>query len=214
MIVGLLFLGLAFFAVGQAGANRNGTQSGADAAALAAAQESRDDLEELLFENILDPDFLRDFFGGGAQWLDGGSCGDAAGLAAANDTTLLDCGPTGDGRWGRVVRVEAGRPVGDTLIPGTENDRATARATAVVESRCDFEPAEDEPDPTPTPTPTPSGEPEEPGEPGEPGEPTEPAEPPVPGLLRCDDRDFEIDPARPDLFPRMSDLFTVRLDRD
>ncbi|WP_194292244.1 pilus assembly protein TadG-related protein [Streptomyces jumonjinensis] len=37
MVAGLLFLALAFFAVGQAGASRNGTQSGADAAALAAA---------------------------------------------------------------------------------------------------------------------------------------------------------------------------------
>jgi len=42
VIAGLLFLAFAFFAVAQAGTVRNGGQSAADAAALAAAQDDRD----------------------------------------------------------------------------------------------------------------------------------------------------------------------------
>lgn len=131
MVVGLLALALAFFAVGQAGAQRNGTQSGADAAALAAAQESRDGLEDLLAENILDPVFLRDFFDGGAQEQSAPGCaaaGHAAAesLAAANGTALRDCLAPTEGRWGAYVRVESRRAMGDTLLPGVDGDRATA----------------------------------------------------------------------------------------
>ncbi|MFE7120718.1 pilus assembly protein TadG-related protein, partial [Streptomyces sp. NPDC057654] len=43
-VVGILFLALAFFAVGQAGAKKNGAQTAADASALAAAQDYRDQL--------------------------------------------------------------------------------------------------------------------------------------------------------------------------
>ena len=44
VVGGLLFLAFAYFAVGQAAVNRNGAQTAADAAALAAAQEARDQL--------------------------------------------------------------------------------------------------------------------------------------------------------------------------
>lgn len=44
MVAGLLFLAFAFFAVGKASVTRNGAQGAADAAALAAAQQARDEI--------------------------------------------------------------------------------------------------------------------------------------------------------------------------
>lgn len=55
MVAGLLFLAFAYFAVGQAAVNRNGAQTAADAAALAAAQETRDGLADLWVADVLDP---------------------------------------------------------------------------------------------------------------------------------------------------------------
>ena len=46
VVGGLLCLALAYFAVGQAAVNRNGAQSAADAAALAAALNTRDELAD------------------------------------------------------------------------------------------------------------------------------------------------------------------------
>ncbi|MGW1974923.1 pilus assembly protein TadG-related protein [Streptomyces sp. NPDC001889] len=213
MVAGLLFLALAFFAVGQAGATRNGAQSGADAAALAAAQESRDSLGEELTEGMFDPDFLRDFLGGGAEESSGSGCAEAARLAQANGTTLLGdgCAPLDDGRWGYAVTVESA-PLGDTVLPGTEDDRAEATATAVVESRCTFTPSEEPPSSPPP------GEGDGPGEEngGQEGEPSVPPEeePVSPGTLSCDGESLTIDPEQPDRLPDMSDLFTVRLDGD
>ncbi len=51
-IGGLLFLALAFFAVGQAAATRNGAQTAADAAALAAGQKYRDDLRKGFLDEL------------------------------------------------------------------------------------------------------------------------------------------------------------------
>ncbi|MFF8956609.1 pilus assembly protein TadG-related protein [Streptomyces sp. NPDC014894] len=220
MVVGLLFLALAFFAVGQAGATRNGAQSGADAAALAAAQESRDSLGEELEAGILDPDFLRDFLGGGARDAAGPGCAEADRLAGVNGALVTGCTVLADARWGYAVTVESREPVGDTVLPGTENDYATASATAVVEPRCTFEQAPEEPLPGDGGD---GGEGEESG--GQEGEPepgptesepapTEPEEPVSPGTLHCDGESIDIDPQQPDRLPDMSDLFTVRLDGD
>ncbi|MFI5657165.1 pilus assembly protein TadG-related protein [Streptomyces sp. NPDC051684] len=135
----LLFAAFAFFAFAQAASARNGAQSAADGAALAAAQSERDELMLGLGDalNGGDDDWL--------DWLDGmafkgnGAGAAAARLAAANDAQVVG-GPSErdvDGYPGYWVEVEALDAVGDTIIPGTENQRAKAHATAVVKPRCD-----------------------------------------------------------------------------
>ncbi|MFC8918284.1 pilus assembly protein TadG-related protein [Streptomyces sp. NPDC057116] len=135
VVASLLFLALAFFAVGQAGATRNGAQSAADAAALAAAREQRDsfdltidDLGDLL-DGVLVPD------------LNG--CGASHQYAGQNGANVVGCDPLSDGRWGSTVRVESQKPVGDTILPGTEGMTAEATATAVVVPRCSFDAADE-----------------------------------------------------------------------
>ncbi|MFF2521753.1 pilus assembly protein TadG-related protein [Streptomyces liangshanensis] len=200
MVAGLLFLALAFFAVGQAGATRNGAQSAADAAALAAAQESRDLFKEDLIRDLLTPGFLEDVF-------NGNPVGSAAGCAAAgyfagqNGSDIGSCAPLGDGRWGFTVAVVTQESMGNSILPGTETKHAEARATAIVEPRCSFEISEDQENP--------------PAEPGEPGEGDDPADdqPTSPGDLHCEGTILHVDPD-PDLLPDMADLFTVRLAQD
>ncbi|MFJ3101473.1 pilus assembly protein TadG-related protein [Streptomyces sp. NPDC086835] len=189
-VVGLLFLVLVYLAFGQADVTRNGTQTAADAAALAAAQDSRDRLEltDLLddLEAILDGEVP-------AGTPDG--CARAADFAGRNEAVADGCTPLNDGRWGFTVNVESQESMGDSIIEGTANKHATARATAVVEPRCTFTP----------------GEPATP-EPGEGEEEDEPK--PSPGKLLCDSDEWVIDPEEPDLLPDMADLFTVRLAED
>ncbi|MEV6383181.1 pilus assembly protein TadG-related protein [Streptomyces sp. NPDC051773] len=138
----LLFAGLAFFAFAQAASARNGAQSAADAAALAAAQEAR---EELMLDlgDAIDA--------GNGDWLDwldlsmGGLPADevdaaAAELAAQNNSTLDgSVQPTEvNGAPGFQVDVVTDYTVGDSIIPGTENMTAKARAVAVIQPRCDL----------------------------------------------------------------------------
>lgn len=205
-MAGLLFLAFAYFAVGQAAATRNGAQTAADAAALAAAQDARDQLRDGWLGVILDPAQWGDFLSGGA-YDEYAACGRAASFAAKNDAELSGerCVSLLMGEQGFRVEVRTLDAVGDSIIPGTENQHATARATAVLEPRCTFEapeptqepeppePPEPEPDPDPTPDPEPT--------------PTEPA--PILGLT-CDGVPWEIDPDEPEL-PSAADLFTVRL---
>ncbi len=62
----MLFLALVFFAFGgEAGVQRNGAQSAADASALAAAKESRSLLEAELKTHLADPDYFASVFNGG-----------------------------------------------------------------------------------------------------------------------------------------------------
>lgn len=199
MVAGLLFLALAFFAVGQAGATRNGAQSGADAAALAAAMESRD---RVLGDGELDLDFLGDLLDGDVIGDPGGGCAAAGQFAGENETTVTGCDFLGPGRWGFRVTVDS-QPLGETILPGTADRRAQAKATAVVEPLCTFEPSENEPSPGDG-----GNEPEEPG--------PSPSEEPEPlGTLHCPDGgDIDIDPEDPDPLPDLSELFTVRLVED
>ncbi|MFD6958953.1 pilus assembly protein TadG-related protein [Streptomyces venezuelae] len=139
----LLFVALAFFAFAQAASARNGAQSAADAAALAAAQESRDELAEGLGLSI----------GEGDDWLDwltgdlltgAGAQAAADALAADNDSQVNDFGPTEvNGFPGYRVSVETNYTVGDSVIPGTESQHAKADATAVIKPRCDVDPSSD-----------------------------------------------------------------------
>ncbi|MFH8766132.1 pilus assembly protein TadG-related protein [Streptomyces althioticus] len=185
VVGGLLFLAFAYFAVGQAAANRNGAQTAADAAALAAAQERRDQLAGAWVENLLDPEKWQDIFDGLAEGLTP-PCWRAEQLAASNDATVLSC--DADGLLSYTVEVQTNRTVGESIVPGTETKKSRATATAVIESRCGFElPAvEEDPDPE---------EKEE-----------------LPTLSCNGGVDWELDPEAPkDLLPKPDDLFDVHL---
>ncbi|MFJ8084189.1 pilus assembly protein TadG-related protein [Streptomyces sp. NPDC096205] len=140
VVAGLLFLALAYLAVGQAAANRNGAQTAADAAALAAALEARDQLAQAWAEDVLDPTKWQDIFNGTGPAVD--ACWRAYDLAAVNDATANGCGHP-DGPLSFEVTVTAAEAVGDSIVPGTEGMKSTASAKAVIESRCTYPPAEE-----------------------------------------------------------------------
>nr|WP_037800931.1 pilus assembly protein TadG-related protein [Streptomyces ochraceiscleroticus] len=217
VVAGLLFLAFAYFAVGQAGAARNGAQSAADAAALAAAQDARDQVREALLGSLDEP----------ADWpvlLEGQrydavrACLAAGGFAQRNDAAVAGdgCRQLSDDRQGFTVQVRTTGGMGASVIPGTENEQAKARATAVIEPKCALRPDEE---------PGGGGTGDEPPEP-EPGAGDDPK--PEPGAgdkdkdrdsrhlnLMCDGQEWSIDPEEPDPahpdFPRAADLFSVKL---
>ncbi|WP_419997457.1 pilus assembly protein TadG-related protein [Streptomyces boninensis] len=178
----LLFLAVAYFAVGQAAATRNDAQGAADAAALAAAQDARDQLGKGLLEAITDPGQWGDIIGGeGIEY--GPACAAAQEFAAKNDADTTACDRVYAPDDGFKVSVRTKGVVGDSLVPGTEDKHAEATATAVIESKCKL------------------------GEPPEEGDEKEP-----PLELECDGGgDWTIDPGDLDLFPKPSDLFSVHL---
>ncbi|MER5214188.1 pilus assembly protein TadG-related protein [Streptomyces sp. NPDC002838] len=138
VVAGLLFLAFAYLAVGQAAANRNGAQTAADAAALAAALDTRDQLAGKWVEDVLDPTKWQAIFDGNGVAYDG--CGRADQLAAQNDAGVNDC-------WSPklleyAVEVQTNKTVGDSIVPGTEDKKSTASATAVIEPLCEL-PGED-----------------------------------------------------------------------
>ncbi|KUJ66081.1 hypothetical protein ACZ90_40210 [Streptomyces albus subsp. albus] len=207
-VAGMLFLALAFYAVGRAGATRNAGQTAADAAALAAAQNYRDQLRLTLLRTITD----------GGDWAEllngrglgpGDACADADRFAAANDADLTGPGcvpgylPTSFS-----VTVRTRRAVGDSVIPGTEHRHARARATAVVRPRCAYQPP---PTPSPSPTGTPRHGPKGRGHHPKPHPTPDPRHGKPPLELDCEGRTLTIDPEHPELFPEARDLFSVRL---
>ncbi|WP_226962479.1 MULTISPECIES: pilus assembly protein TadG-related protein [unclassified Streptomyces] len=201
-VVGLLFLALLYFVFGKADIRRNEAQTAADAAALAAAMDSRNGLKAGLLDKILDPDSLADLIRGDVPARTRG-CDEAYRFAELNGAQAgsVACDPLHDGRWGFAVELKSGRPVGDSVLPGTRDQRATATATAIVEPLCTFRPNED------------AKEPEKPGD--EDDTPGEDEESPSPGTIQCDDgEDWIIDPDDLDLLPDMADLFRVRLAGD
>ncbi|MFD5253778.1 MULTISPECIES: pilus assembly protein TadG-related protein [Streptomyces] len=136
VVGGLLFLAFAYFAVGQAAVNRNGAQTAADAAALAAAQETRDGLAGRWVEDVLDPTKWQDILDGDGLGLPD-PCWRAHELAAQNDATVDDCAPEGL-RFS--VTVQANKAAGDSVIPATSTTKAHADAVAVIEPLCTFDP--------------------------------------------------------------------------
>ncbi|MFE0252013.1 pilus assembly protein TadG-related protein [Streptomyces sp. NPDC059010] len=188
VVAGLLFLAFAYLAVGQAAANRNGAQTAADAAALAAALDTRDKLTDEWVENVLDPTKWQDIFDGKDVVLDG--CGRAGQLAAQNDATAV-CEPLYALPPGYKVEAKTTKPVGDSIVPGTEDRHSTAKATAVIERRCEFK--------------LPGGDTE--GDEGAEG-----AEGDVLPQLTCeDDKTWDVDPDDPTTLPGPEDLFDVHL---
>ncbi|MBT2439401.1 hypothetical protein J7E93_04545 [Streptomyces sp. ISL-36] len=198
VVAGLLLLAFVYFAVGQAASTRNGAQTAADAAALAAAQDAREQLRDGWLDVILTPAEWPDFLDG-ERFLTDPACRRAGVFAAKNDAKLFGnegCVPL-DGEEGFSVTVRTLNTVGGSVIPGTDKQHAVASAKAVIEPRCTFkapEPPAEPPGPEP-PGPDPAPTPSDPG--------------PILGLW-CAGEPWEIDPDRPRL-PRAVDLFTVRL---
>ncbi|WP_093878652.1 pilus assembly protein TadG-related protein [Streptomyces sp. TLI_105] len=189
VIAGLLFLAFAYYLVGQAALTRSSAQTAADAAALAAAQDAREQLHEGWIEVILDPGQW-DRFLQGVAYTEASACRQAAEFAARNEAALTgdQCMPLATGEHGFKVTVST---------TGRESHHATASAEAVLEPRCTF----DAPKPTqgpsgPTPGPTPTSPDEDGGE-------------PVVGLV-CDGEPWVIDPDS-SILPGAADLFRVRL---
>lgn len=194
MIAGLLLLGFVYFVVGKAAVVRNGAQTAADAAALAAAQDARRQLREGWLGVIDDPTQWQQFVIGDG-YDEELACLEAGDFAARNDAEVEGCSPT---RLGFKVTVHSTDTVGDSIVPDAVNQQAVASAVAVIEPRCSF----DAPEPTeePEPSPSPSTEPEE--------------EDPEPILgLVCDGSPQVIDPEDP-VLPDAGDLFRVRLAGD
>ncbi|MEU3463749.1 pilus assembly protein TadG-related protein [Streptomyces sp. NPDC006733] len=130
----LFFLAFAFFAVGQASTKRNGAQTAADAAALAAARETRDEVKESFGDALIAGDLVKL-----GQLLEGlgmhrGLCTDAQAFAAKNDAAAT-CVSSGE-LPGSTVTVITNGTVGKSVIDGTEGIHAKATATGVVEARC------------------------------------------------------------------------------
>ena len=135
MVAGLLFLALAYLAVGQAAVNRGGAQTAADAAALAAAQNTRDQLAGKWLEDLLDPTKWQDIFDGKVAVDD--PCWRAGQLATANEATLDACEPLEPLKY--TVTVTTNKSVGHSVVPGTENIKSSKSATAEIEPLCTFE---------------------------------------------------------------------------
>ncbi|MGW1589637.1 pilus assembly protein TadG-related protein [Streptomyces sp. NPDC002386] len=133
VVAGLLFLAFAYLAVGQAAVNRGGAQTAADAAALAAAQEARDQLAGLWVDALSDPAKWTDIFEGNGV---DDPCWRAEQLAAENDARLNSCDPE---LLRYTVEVQTNKSVGDSVVPGTENIKSTKSATAVIEPLCTVE---------------------------------------------------------------------------
>jgi Flp pilus assembly protein TadG len=138
VVAGLLFLAFAYVAVGQATVNRSGAQTAADAAALAAAQDTRDQLAGKWVEFVLDPAKWQNIFQGIADGLTPG-CERAGQLAAQNDAGLDGDGCQQTEPLSYTVTVKTNKSVGESIVPGTENKHSTATATAVIEKLCTFQ---------------------------------------------------------------------------
>ncbi|MER6477466.1 hypothetical protein [Streptomyces filamentosus] len=197
-----------YFAVGQAAGLRNGAQTAADAAALGAAQDARDQLREGWLEVLGDPGQW-DPFVRGDRYTAGRACERAAELAALNEAVVDDCLSTS---FGFRVTVHTEDTVGESLVPDTENVQATATATAVVEPRCSFDPPKPTVDPEPPVDPDPTEDPESTEAPSPTSSPEPEESEPILGLV-CDDETLSIDPEDP-VLPEAEDLFHVRLTGD
>ncbi|SEC70587.1 Putative Flp pilus-assembly TadE/G-like [Streptomyces sp. 2131.1] len=204
-MVGLLFVALVLFAFGEADVRRNGAQSAADAAALAAAKESRTLLEPDLMSHLADPDYFASVFGPSFPGGPGNACWKASAFAALNKASVVRCSPLADGRWGYEVSLKSAKGMSTGTVPGTEGKKAEAQAVAVVEPRCSFAP---EPGSTPEPESTP-----DPGSsPGTDEEPDSEATVEPVGKVRCDGgQEWTVDPEDVTLMPDMADLFSVHL---
>ncbi|MFZ3472568.1 pilus assembly protein TadG-related protein [Streptomyces sp. 4.24] len=187
-VAGLLFIAFAFFATGMAGDTRSEAQSAADAAALAAAREARDNVFADLDLVDLKPSDWGKILNG--ELFDvKGACGEAERFAVRNDATA-ECKAA---LPKFTVSVTTTRTVGGSVIPGTEEMQGTAVATAVIKPLCSLGPA---PAPTTTPVPPGGGVPK-----------------PDPLNITCDGHEsIKLDPLNPGQLSKLArSLFSVRL---
>ncbi|MGW0210117.1 pilus assembly protein TadG-related protein [Streptomyces sp. NPDC003233] len=135
VVAGLLFLALAYLAVGQASVNRSGAQTAADAAALAAAQNAREQLTAQWVRVLADPEKWQDIFDGRVTF-DVAPCLRAGQLAGQNRASLTGCSPQGLLKYR--VDVQTNKSVGRSVVPGSENYKSRASATAEIQPLCTF----------------------------------------------------------------------------
>ncbi|GAA3377369.1 pilus assembly protein TadG-related protein [Streptomyces racemochromogenes] len=198
VVVGLLFAALAFFVVGQAGVTRSNAQGAADAAALAAAGEARDNtFTGLDLFGLTPADWAKLVHG---DLLTGrGACAKAVEFAALNDA-VAEC----EAAIPEVsVTVTTNGTVGESVVPGTESVHGKATAKARIKPRCSLTSAPAPPSPTPTPDPTSS-----------PTASPNPSSTPGPGSVKfvCDGEALTLDLAHPGSLNKLAKaLFTVRL---
>jgi hypothetical protein len=143
VVGGLLFLAFAYFAFAQAAVARSGAQSAADASALAAAQDVRDELADGFLNSLDDAD-------GWATWLlieqplQGTGEAAAAQLAGDNNATLDGLAPTVvDGYPAFRASITTNYTAGNSVLPVTSTSHAKAHAVAVIEPRCQVTPGGD-----------------------------------------------------------------------
>ncbi|MFI1285001.1 pilus assembly protein TadG-related protein [Streptomyces sp. NPDC020858] len=196
VVVGMVFAALVFFVFGQAAVVRSNAQGAADAAALAAAREARDNLLPRLDLATLQPEDWRDVLKGKAFYMEG-ACGAAEDFARLNDAQ----GTCSRSLLSFTVEVTTDGTVGDSIVPGTRDMHAKASAVAEVVPRCELGPVpapSATPSPTPTLTPTPA-----------------PTGPPSPGpvVIKCKGgKTIRFDPLNPDPWSTLARrLFDVRL---
>ncbi|MGY5126829.1 pilus assembly protein TadG-related protein [Streptomyces nigrescens] len=207
---GLLFLALAFFAVGQAAATRNGAQTAADAAALAAGQKYRELLRKGVLDGLRDGSYRTDptaweelLNGRGAPSQ--AACESAGWFAGRNDAELSGSGCTPDS-WPTsfAVQVTTRNTVGDSVIPTTSSTHASAEAKSVVGSRCTLDPAKDD-------TGGADGKGGKDDEGGKGGKDGKDDDAPAPVEITCDGKRWTLDPGHLQDLPDAADLFSVRL---
>lgn len=212
---GLLFLALAFFAVGQAAATRNGAQTAADAAALAAGQKYRDLLTKGLLDGVRDGSYESDK----AAWddlLNGrgapseAACQSADWFAGRNDAEVASCTPDS---WPTsfAVAIKTRNTVGRSVIPGTEGTHASAEAKSVVGPRCTLAPAKDDGGTTGGKDGQGKDGKGKDGKDGKGGKGGKDAPKPGPINLTCDGKPWTLDPENLQDLPDAGDLFSVRL---
>lgn len=209
---GLLFLALAFFAVGQAAATRNGAQTAADAAALAAGQKYRDLLRKGVLDGLRDGSYRTD----PTAWeelLNGrgvpseAACASAGWFAGRNGAELSGARCTPDS-WPTAfaVQVTTRNTVGDFVIPATSSTHASAEAKSVVGPRCTLDPAKDDTGGADGK----GGKDDEGGKGGKDGKDDD-APAPAPVEITCDGKRWTLDPGHLQDLPDAADLFSVRL---
>ncbi|WP_371793503.1 pilus assembly protein TadG-related protein [Streptomyces sp. NBC_01471] len=143
VVGGLLFLAFAYFAFAQAAVARNGAQSAADAAALAAAQDVRQQMADGLTGSLGQKDAWAGWLLGDHSVAGTGTAA-AARLAGDNDATLDGLTPTTvKGYPAFEASITTRFTVGKSVIPGTEGRHAKAHAIAMIEPRCSVTPSGD-----------------------------------------------------------------------
>ncbi|MFD5142947.1 pilus assembly protein TadG-related protein [Streptomyces sp. NPDC058401] len=143
MMALMLFAALAFVVVGMAGARRSDAQGAADAAALGAAQQVRDNALTGWNLLTLTPEDWEAIIRG-RRFDTEGACSRASDYAGTNEATVSECDVD---MPEFTVSVRTSRTVGDSVIPGTEDMRANATATALIEPRCFLQPPSTPPPP-------------------------------------------------------------------